>query len=209
MDACRICLGKRRIKGEDDILVWIELRRYTHLNIKRFYRHHTIIRFAFLLQFFLLLGPFLQFLSLRLHTFFVRFLRKDFERISLVAEHARTIGHTVSKLYIQRILVNKRRILEPIGKRIILLRFLQNKGIFLVEIQALDLWQDRIAIAVKEREAIGFLALCLEEEAFGNQFGKGTEHYIIRQEMGIINLIYRLDMQGINPCSILSYIRLA
>ena len=108
MNACRIGLGKRSIEGEDNILVRIELRRDTHLNIKRFYSHHAIIRFTLLLQFFLLLGPFLQFLSLRLHTLFVRFFRKNFERISLVAEHARTVCHTVSKLYIQRILVDQR-----------------------------------------------------------------------------------------------------
>ena len=180
MNACRIGLGKRRIEGEDNILVRIELRRDTHLNIKRFYSHHAIIRFTLLLQFFLLLGPFLQFLSLRLHTLFVRFLRKNFERISLVAEHARTVCHTVSKFYIQRILVDQCCILEPIGKRIVLLRFLQDKSIFLVEIQALDLWQDRIAITVIKREAVGLLPFCLEEEAVGDQFGKGTEHYIIR-----------------------------
>ena len=180
MNACRIGLGKRRIEGEDDILVRIELRRNIHLKIKRFYLHHAIVWFTLFLQFFLLLGPFLQFLCLRLHTLFVRFLRKDFERISLVAEHARTVCHTVSKFYIQRILVDQCCILEPIGKRIVLLRFLQDKSIFLVEIQALDLWQDRIAITVIKREAVGLLTFCLEEEAIGDQFGKGTEHYIIR-----------------------------
>ena len=54
MNACRIGLGKRRIEGEDNILVRIELRRDAHLNIKRFYSHHAIIRFTLLLQFFLL-----------------------------------------------------------------------------------------------------------------------------------------------------------
>ncbi len=73
----------------------------------------------------------------------------------------------------------------------------------------LDLWKNGISITEEEGEAICLLALCLQEESVGQRLRKGSEHDIIRKEMDVIHLVYRLDVQGIHPGGILSNIRFA
>ncbi len=210
MDAGGISLSQRGREGEDNVFVGIQLRRYTYLHIQWLDGHYRIVRLTFLLLFLLFFLPVGKFLLLRLHSLGVWFLREDFLcRIGLVDQHSRTVGHAIGNIHQERVLIHQRRVLQPVSNRIFFLRSLYQESILRIKVESLDLREDGIPITKEKRETIGFQSLRLEEGSIHKWFGECPEHDIVWQEMSIFHLVYRLDVQGIHPRSVLSDIRFA
>ena len=203
MNLRRINNGQRIGRTDVEVLVGIEFARCGNSEFERLHRHDGIIGLTFLFQLLLFLHPLLHLLVLLFHSFGVRHLRHDLHRVSLHEEHSRRVGLQVAHLHMQGVLINQRRIAQPVGDGVAFRGSIDKERILLIEVQSANDRQLIVAITEVECEAVGLFSLRLDEETVGLRLRKGAEHDVVGQEMGVGHTQDIVDMKRVAPYGVL------
>ena len=134
VDVGRIDGHQRQLGLEGDVLVGAHLTRRLDAQRQLGRWHDGVVRLAALLQLILLLLPVLALLLQVLHALGVAHLRQHRQRVGLQTQHARGVGDVVGDGHRQRVLVDQRRVAQPIGDGVALERRLYEEGVVGVEV---------------------------------------------------------------------------
>ena len=85
---------------------------------------------------------------------------------------------------------------------------LDDEGAVGVEVQALDLRQQRVAVGEVHRELIGLQSLRLQQTAVGLGLGEGQQRDLVGQEVGIGHFPEGIDVERVAPDGIRPRVRL-
>ena len=186
------------------VAVGVEFRVDCELEFQFLRRHHGVVLLAALALLLLLLLPALQLLLRLLQAAFVRLLRENLQRVGLRHEVAQRVGHLVGEGEAERVLIDERRVAQPVGYGVASHRRLYKESVGSVEVERLYLGQLLRAVAEEQREAVGLLAFRLEEESVGLHVFERSEHEVVGREAYVSRLLYVLDMQRVEPKRVLS-----
>ena len=101
----------------------------------------------------------------------------------MLHELAQRIGHQVRQFHAQRVLIDQRRVAQPIVDAVFSDVRNDHECIVFIEIQALYARQFGVTIAEFHSEMIGFIAGDALQIAVSERLGKGTKRHVIGQEM--------------------------
>ena len=204
---CRVETLQGRWQLYSHVLVGSDAVVHLHLHLQRFGAHYRFKGFSFLLRLVLCLLPFLRFLLLFFQPFGVRRFRKNLYRILFHAQLPCGVCAPILHLHAQRVLVNQRRVFNPIGYGVFLSRgHCDECALGVVEIQSAQNRKFVVASRKHQRETLGQCSFGLSEKAIGLYMCKRTQRDIVGQEVRIANTRDGIDAQRVAPKRVLPHI---
>ena len=114
-----------------------------------------------------------------------------------------SVGHVILHGEAQRVLIDKHGVAQPVGDGVLLGVALDDEGAVGLEVEAADDGRQRVAITEIHVDALGILALGLEQVAPRLYLLEGRQHDVVGQVAQVGALEDAVDVQGIAPNGVL------
>ena len=208
MDVGRVGSIERDRGLDGHILIRSHLTVRRDVELQGLTQHDAVVGHALLALLVLVFLPVLEFLLGILEALGIRCLGNERQGVGLLPQHPCRVGDVMKERYLKGILIDQRRIAQPVGDGVALSVGLCDESVVAVEVETSDDGQDAVAIAVEECEVVGLGAVALHEVAVGENLVEGSQTDVVGKEMGVAHPLHGGDVQGVGPRGILTDILL-